>query len=197
VGLYREQRTKLKTDVDAQVERAGLQNALVLVEESWRGRLLARLRVLGLSQFRAERVLNTTDACALQTALDAEDTLVATRPADRADRVLRTAVAFGEARPVAGLDADQAIALVPGSAPTPTCRSEAERDRAGTIPYAIFLARQRVGPDGRVGGDVVFARDLGARNELLRPRFGDRTWYRYRTPTSLADTLDAFVPYTP
>jgi hypothetical protein len=196
-ALYREQRTKLKTDVDAQIERAGISNALVFVEESWRGRLLARLRVLGLSQFRAERVVNGVDACALQTALDAEDTLAQTGVGRRADRVVSRAIAFGEARAVAGLDADRAIALVPGSTPTPACLAEAERDGAGTIPYAIFLARQHVERDGRIGGDVVFARDLGARNELLRPRFGDRTWYRYRTPVSLSDTLGAFLPYLP
>jgi hypothetical protein len=195
VGLYREQRDKLKTDVDAQLERAGIQNALVLVQESWRGRLLARLRVLGMSQFRAERTVNTTDACALQTALDAEDTLTAIDGTPRTARIVATARAFGQAQLVPGLDADQALALVPGSTPTPRCLAEFQQDTAGTIPYAIFLARQRVGPDGRIGGDIVFARDLGERNELLRRRFGDRTWYRYRTPSSLADTAAVFLPY--
>lgn len=194
-ALYREQRTKLKTDIDAQLERAGVRNGLVLVNESWRGRLLARLRVLGMSQFAAERVVNVTDACALQTALDAEDTLTATTADERATRVVSAARAFGQAQRVPGLDADQAIALVPGSAPTARCLAEFRQDLAGTIPYAIFLARQRVGDDGRVGGDVVFARDLGARNALLRERFKDRTWYRYRTPASLADTAAVFLPY--
>ena len=45
------------------------------------------------------------------------------------------------------------------------------------------------------GGDVVFARDLGDRNELLRDRFGGRVWYRYRPAASLDDTSAAFVPY--
>jgi hypothetical protein len=194
-ALYREQRTKLKTDIDAQLVHAGVRDALVFVNESWRGRLLARLRVLGMSQFEAERVVNTTDACALQTALDAEDTLTAATRRERAVRVVAAARAFGPARRVPDLDADQAIALVPGSAPTPRCLAEFRQDMAGTIPYAIFLARQRVGADGRVGGAVVFARDLGERNELLRERFRDRTWYRYRTPASLDDTAAVFLPY--
>jgi hypothetical protein len=39
----------------------------------------------------------------------------------------------------------------------------------------------------------VFARDFGTRNELLRARFGDRTWYRYRAGTSATDTTATFV----
>jgi hypothetical protein len=65
------------------------------------------------------------------------------------------------------------------------------------MPYALFLAQQRIDANGRIGGDVVFARDFGARDELLRARFGDRAWYRYRPPTSLSDTALAFVPYSP
>lgn len=194
IALYREQRTKLKTDVEAQIERAGLHNALVLVNESWRGRLLSRLRVLGLSQFEAERTLNTVDACALQMALDADDASAMDRQR-RAERVVARARAFGTAQRVPGLDADQALAIVYGSVPTPTCLGEFQRDTAGTIPYAVFLARQTVGRDGRVGGNVVFARDMGARNELLRERFGNRSWYRYRPASSLEDTSTVFIPY--
>jgi len=187
---YREQRTKLKTDVEAQVARAGLTNALVFVNDGWRGRLLARLRVLGLSQFRADRVASTLDACALQTALDEE-------PAGpgHAERVIARARAYGPARLEPGLPADRAIALVPGTTPTPTCLHEFLRDSAGTMPYAMFLARQRVMADGRVGGSVVFARDLGARNELLRERFGDRAWYVYVPARGLGDERPAFAPY--
>ena len=194
IALYGEQRTKLKTDIERQIRRAGIRNALVFVNEGWRGRLEARLRVLGATQFRAGRIVNSVDACALQTALDAEDELPRGAP-DRLERVLRAARAAGEARPVSGLPADQTIALAPGSAPTAACVREFQSDSAGTMPYALFLARQTVGRDGRVGGNVVFARDLGDRNALLRDRFGGRTWYRYRPAAGLDDTSAAFVPY--
>jgi hypothetical protein len=69
------------------------------------------------------------------------------------------------------------------------------RDTIGTMPYALFLARQFVDDDGRVGGNLVFARDLGDRNERLRSRFADRTWYRYRPASGLKDTSGVFVPY--
>lgn len=195
IALYRDQRTKLKTDVAAQLARERVANALVFVHEGWRGTLLARLRVLDASQFRAERVLNTVDACALQTALDRED---ASSDADsvRLQRAIARARALGVPRAVPNLPADQAIALVPGSSPTPVCLAEFSRDSIGTMPYAVFLAKQTFGADGRVGGPVVFVRDMGARNERLRSRFGDRAWYRYRPARSLDDTSRIFLPYT-
>lgn len=193
VALYRDQRTKLKTDVDAQVERAELHDALVFINEGWRGRLLARLRVLGASQFRADRIVSSVDACALQSALDAQDG----PRGGGLEEVVASARAYGDARLVAGRPADQTIALVPGSTPSPECLSEFQRDTSGTMPYAIFLARQSVGSDGRIGGNVVFARDLGRRNELLRERFGNRAWYRYRPAGGLSDTSRVFLPYVP
>lgn len=197
LALYRDQRTKLKTDVEAQIARAQLRNALVFVNEGWRGRLLARLRVLGLTSFRAERVVNELDACGLQTGLDAEDSLMARSPEERVNRVLAVARSVGKAELQPGLQADQTIALVAGSQPTPTCLHEYQHDAThATIAYSLFLARQRVAGDGRIGGNVVFARDLGARNERLRARFGDRAWYRYRPAQSLDDTTLAFVPDT-
>jgi hypothetical protein len=195
VTMYHEQRTKLKTDVEAQVARAGLHNAVVFVNEGWRGRLLARLRVLGVTSFGAERIVSSVDACALETALDAEDTLSARSPDERAERVIRSARAFGAAKPAPGLQADQAIALVPGSQPTDRCLREFQHDALGTMAYSLFLARQHVDDDGRIGGDVVFVRDLLDRNERLRERFANRTWYRYRAPRSLDDTAVAFVRY--
>jgi hypothetical protein len=30
---------------------------------------------------------------------------------------------------------------------------------------------------GRLGGDIVYVRDFGQRDEMLRGRFGDRDWY--------------------
>src|SRR5205085_8095106 len=98
VASYRDQRTKLKTNIDAQLTRAGVHNALVFVNEGWRGRLLARLRVLGATQFRADRLASTLDACALQTRLDAEDTLAARADDERLRRVEEGARAFGPAR---------------------------------------------------------------------------------------------------
>ena len=62
------------------------------------------------------------------------------------------------------------------------------------MPYAAFLPLARFDPDGSLGGPVVFARDLGPRNELLRARFPDRAWFRYR-PGASPDGVTAIVPY--
>ncbi|HEX7937932.1 MAG TPA: hypothetical protein VF483_03005, partial [Gemmatimonadaceae bacterium] len=164
IALYREQRTKLKTPIERQVQEAGIHHALVFVTEGWRGELMTRLRVLGATQFKADRLASTLDACGLQMALDAE-----ARAQDpdsvRLARVVQSAQALGVARPVPDMPADQAIFLVPGTSPTPRCLAAFSRDSIGTMPYAMFLARQHVDADGRIGGDIVFARDLGERNE--------------------------------
>ena len=81
------------------------------------------------------------------------------------------------------------------SGPTMTRSSPPSTRLIGTMPFAMFLAHQTLGDDGRVGGAVVFARDLGARNERLRERFGDRVWYRYRPARGPDDTSGVFMPY--
>ena len=49
---------------------------------------------------------------------------------------------------------------------------------------------------GMLAGDVVYARDFGARNALLHDRFPERTWYVAR-PEMRGDTVAMLVePYT-
>ena len=66
----------------------------------------------------------------------------------------------------------------------------------GTMPYAMFLREQTVKRDGRLGGAVVWARDLGARDTVLRAEFGDRRWFLYRPARSL-DEPASFIPLRP
>lgn len=188
LGALHDQRTKLKTDVAEQVARAGLSNALVLVHEPWRGRLLARLRTIGIQQFEAERIVNTMDACALQTALDQGGVSIPTDTAARRARVLLSAASAGRAALVMNRMADDGLARAPGGPDTPRCREEATSDTLGTMPYAMFLREQRVDRAGHLAGPVIYARDLGARDSLLRAEFGDRRWFLYRPGRSLGDT---------
>src|SRR6185503_1825851 len=113
--------------------------------------LQARLRILGVSQFRAERTLSSVDACALQSALDSADVRGDPDLHARAERAIASAAAFGRPEMQPRMQADQAIALVPGSRPTPVCMREYARDLAGTISLPIFLERQHFDRDGRVG----------------------------------------------
>jgi hypothetical protein len=191
---YHSGRTKLKTDIEAEVAAARLPRALVFVHEPWRARLEARLRAFGVTPGAASGILGTSDACQVQTALDAEDARAPGDSAGRAARLRAAARAEGPVRPVPGLQADAAIFLADGPL-TNVCQRELAADTAGTTPYAPFLVLARFNPDGSVGGPVVFARDLGPRNELLRARLPDRTWFRYRPRRSLEDTTTVIVPY--
>lgn len=193
ITALRTQRTKLKTDVGAQVSAAGLTNALVFVREPWRARLMARLRALGVLQFDAEQVLNATDACALQIALDAADASTSTDLAVRRDRVLAQARAAGVATTPPGANGESKLARAPGGPVTPRCRDEAAADTLETMPYAMFLREQRVDAAGRLSGPVVYARDLGPRDTLLRREFGDRRWFLY-VPGRSQDDAVTFLP---
>ena len=46
-----------------------------------------------------------------------------------------------------------------------------------------------------VGGDVVYALDLGGHNDALRSRFGDRTWYRIAVKSVSRDVIVTLTPY--
>jgi hypothetical protein len=179
--------------VVAQASAAGLDSALVLVREPWRGRLLARLRGIGVPQFDAERVVNEVDACALQIALDESDVPGAGDETQRRARVLARARSAGRATIQPGVIAEARVARAPGGPDTPRCHEEAAADTTGTMPYAMFLREQHVGRDGRLAGNVIWARTLGPRDTLLRDEFGARRWYLYRPGRSLADAAE-FVP---
>ena len=187
LSALRDQRTKLKTNVSAQAKAAALGNALVLVREPWRGRLLARVRSLGVQQFEAEQVVNSVDACALQLALDDVDRLATP------DTATRRAWVFGRARDAGAASltttgpADERVARALRAPSSPRCIEEQQGDTIGTMPFAIFLATQHVSREGQLDGTVVWARDLGARDSLLMAEYGNRAWYRYLPGRSAAD----------
>jgi len=193
-SLYRGARSKLKVDIAAQVQAAHLGRALVFVHEAWRARLEARLIAYELTPGEASGMLSTADACQIQTALDTEDTRVSVDTAGRRVRLQAATRLGASVRLVPRLQVDETIFLADGGVLTDSCRREIVADTAGTMPYAAFLALARFDPDGSLGGAVVFARDFGSRNELLRARFPDRTWFRYR-PRGSPDGATAIVPY--
>ena len=194
---YRGGQWELKEDVAAQARDAHLGRALVFVHEGWGARLMARMWAIGVSRADAEHLLATSDACALELATEAEERHP---PADTAGLAARLAAATPNAARgglhVRGdVTADGTLRFAGDAALPSPCVNEAAADSAGVSLYPPFLTLNRIGPDGRVGGDIVYVRDLGPRNEELRARFGDRTWYRYRPRQSAADTSPAFVRY--
>ena len=194
---YHEGQWELKEDIAAQARDAHLGHALVFVHEGWGARLMARMWAVGVTRADAEHLLATSDACALELATEAVERHP---PADTVGLAARLAAATPNAarRDLhlrSDVTPDVTLRFASGSALPSPCVAEAQADTVGMSLYPPFLTLNRVGSDGRVGGDVVFARDLGARNEELRARFGDRTWYRYRPRQSPRDTSSPFVRY--
>jgi hypothetical protein len=79
----------------------------------------------------------------------------------------------------------------------PSCVAELAHDfrLQNTVAFGPMLLRNRFDETGRIGGPVVYVLDLSERNQLLRTRFGDRTWYRYEAPRSRRGSEPVLVPY--
>ena len=180
-------------DLDRIVRDEALDEALVIVHESWHGRITARLRALGAPALTAEAFLREFDACALHTALDNEDRIGGPPDPKRVQRVARRGLMYGPATIVPGTNEGTTLAFA--REPNPYCAQEIQVDQGRSASLDRFLADARFDRDGRLSGRVVFARDFGAENHKLLGRFGDRTWYRYRPRTGPNDQAEAFIPY--
>ena len=162
----------------AKIERdAGLRNALVFVAESWEAQAIRRLWALHVNRGDALRLLASSHPCALRAAMLAEE-----QPGSAADGRLARMEAVAKA-------------YDPTSEPSPDCISDLLSDGEGVATYAPFFPRNVIEPDGRVGGNVVYVLDLGAHNEVLRARFGDRTWYRLGPHLRRGDPEATITPY--
>ena len=109
----------------------------------------------------------SASSCAVRMSIDAETAIQPPRTAGRLDRLVKGALAFDAQEP-------PTLPLL--------CVEDVRRDDAGSASYAPFFPANEIGPDGHLGGNVVYALDLGGHNEVLRARFGDRQWYRFGPP---------------
>jgi hypothetical protein len=182
-------------DVNQELREAGVTNALIFIHEPLHRRLTARLRALGMAPYFAERVVPDLDACGLLEGLAAADTMRSVPDSERLSRALERARRAGAAQPLPGLEDSRSLALAGGRPSTQSCAAEIAGDSVGIVAFEPFLARAEFDDDGRLGGNVVFARDMGARDTVLRARFGDRRWYRYRREYSGAGARAVFTPY--
>src|SRR5262249_12722127 len=126
-----------RLDVESLVASSRIQNALVFVNETWRARLLTRLRLIGLRPERAGLVVKLSDACAIQASLDD----IEARPSvseNPVDRVARQVMAAGPARPYP----DAMVSFAEKAEHGQGCLRELQRDRLGTMPFAMFLSRE-------------------------------------------------------
>jgi hypothetical protein len=165
--------------IDRALAEQGLSNALVFVADGWRARLIARLSALGARPFTAYKILDYYDACLIQQLVDSAERLPVPVVA-RARFVFGTLDRAPRAAPASGMAISDQLSFQPGRELTAACAAELATARSNGADYVRYLSRNDTDREGRLAGDVVYARDFGARNALLRERFGGRAWYRAR-----------------
>ena len=156
---------------------AGLGRAVVLIPDGWGSRMIARMWAAGVPVRRSTRLYAGIDACSLELALDRAD-------ADSAYRARFAAALDSLARRgLPGVPAerteDRALRLLPGVPLPAACAEEVAFDQHGFLAFAPYLYLNRATLDG----PIVWARDLRDRNDGLRRRYPDRTFYRYAPDT--------------
>jgi hypothetical protein len=165
--------------IDRAVAEQGLGNAVVFVADGWRARLIARLSALGVRPYAAQEIVEHYDACLIQQLVDSAER-IALPSAERARFLFGTLGRAPRAVPVPGAPASDQLALDASRALTPACEAELMTAESNGAEYVRYLPRNGTDAEGRLGGDIVYARDFGQRNMLLRERFADRAWYRAR-----------------
>ena len=175
-GVYRSGLASMKVDLTAEARARALSDAVIFIPVSWGNRLLARMRGLGVSASGAETAYRRSDHCMLELTL---------RRAERERWARdRTAAAIAELGPggepvlvVSPLsNGDPTLRLATGVSTAVECLAEIEYDRTGYYNYSPFLADQ----DPTLGGSLVIARDLRARNGELLDVYPRRRAYMYR-----------------
>ena len=188
-------RAALKLDIDPIVGSLAGGKALIFVTEPASLRLARRLWGLGISRPDAIRLVSQKDNCALLDAAVEE----AKQQGTASERLARLNATTNYA-PAAGprvASPDPAFKINDMKSITQKCWAEGAIDyNAGhAVSFGPTLLRNEIGPDGRVAGPIVFAADMVEHNEVLRSRFGDRTWYRLRLPAGTVDRVPRLIPY--
>jgi len=183
-------RSSLKQDVARTVHEAGIHNAVVFVREPFTNRLARRLWGVGFSRPGAARLLESLNPCSLFIATRAVERDSLRLSGDSVSVLARAADSITRARrpPAQGVAPDPATAA---------CLAELDADqRFGGASFGPTLLLETIDPQGRLGGDVIYAADLGDHNEALRERFRSRTWYRVQSGHSPDGSLVTVIrPY--
>jgi len=167
---YRNGLKMMRWDIDAAARRAGVGDAIVFVRESWGAQLMVRMWARGLSHADAQMLYRFVDACALERGLDS---LERSGGRDSVARAVMLPLLADSARVVRSpFSADSTERFLPGAPYGPRCVRRIEEDRAGFTVYLPFLVAD--------GDNVVYARDLHARDSVLLARFPSRAVYLVR-----------------
>ena len=189
-------RSRFKVDPPPEARADSFGPALIFVQEGASTRLLHRLWGLGVSRPDASRLLATADACTLVDAVQAESDGALRDTTGRLQRIEQRVKPYTPTgRKV--VVPDGGFRVSDSASVSPACAAEIVHDLRvkNIIAYGPMLLLNRFDSTGHVGGRVVYALDMGAHNEVLRSRFGNRRWYRYEVPRNRRDTLPILVPY--
>lgn len=172
----------MRLDPDEESARAGVRNALVLVQESWGARIVVRLWAAGVPRPSVERLYRRVDTCRLSLALD-----------DGLQRGLQGAALEAHLLP---LVADSAFVEESTRSPDhtervdarlqypPSCEQEIAEDVSGYSLYAPW----RVSGDGNV-----YLRWIPGREHEAAEAFPGRPVYRVRRAGPALDAPLAWV----
>ena len=174
VREYAQSFLPMRFDYVEAARRAGAENALIFVRESWGTQLMARMWALGIPRSETELLYGKVNACALERGITG---------LERSG--LRDTAAFGALSPLLAdssrlvkspFSPDVTERYLPGSAYVPVCVRRIAEDRAGFTLLAPLLYAD--------WGTNVYARDMHERNIALARQYPGRRMYLLRPPNS-------------
>ena len=181
--FYRTQLVSLKYHPERELAERGVDQALVIVPESWGSRVVARLWGLGAPALLVERAINQVDTCELHE-LGRRARVAGQQPSAIAQSLAGFLAA--SASPVAPIRdwPDPSLRLRQWDSIPADCNREMQRDLRGFTIYGHLAWRNAVGLDS----GVVFARDLYEDNAELFARFEGWQVWRYAPPVEHPDS---------
>lgn len=170
---YRAGLKTMRWDLEGAARAAGVRNALVFVRESWGAQIMVRLWAVGVPHSDAQALYRSVDACALERGLDS---LERTGGRDGVARSVLYPLFRDSSRVVRSpFSADSSERVLPGAEYGARCVRRLQEDRAGFTVYLPFIVAD--------GDDIVYARDLHARDSVLLARYPSRPVYLVRPPS--------------
>ncbi len=169
VPSYRNGMTSMRVHPEAEAARAGVSNALVLVQESWGAQLVVRLWEAGVSRSDTEVLYRGVDACVLEHTLRraAEDSIGAPGLVS----MLRRYLVDSSRLVPSDRSPDFTEKMMPGLRYSALCEQRIAEDRKGFL----HLAPWRLARDSNV-----YARWIPGREAEIAAAFPGRAVYRLR-----------------
>jgi hypothetical protein len=169
VPTYRNGMTSMRFDLESESERAGVRDALVLVQESWGAQLVVRLWAAGISRADTEVLYRNVDACVLEMTLRGIE-IDGVNGADALSRI-RPFLADSARLVPSDRSPDFTEKMLPGVRYPALCDARIADDQKGFL----HLAPWRLAQDGNV-----YARWLPGREVEIAAAFAGRPVYRLR-----------------